>query len=86
MSNTPQIDDKPFQHLLILLEAQGAIEQANSLRSILHGTWSSSSEMVGEVGLSIISIRSQLPCTSAQVQVAFESCLVQVKKAWPNIC
>ena len=86
MTNTPHVDDKPFHYLLILLEAQGEIVQAQSLRSVLLGTWGSALEMVGELGLTIIGIRTQLHPASTQIQIAFDSCLVEVKKVWPEIC
>ena len=86
MTNTPHVDDKPFHYLLMLLEAQGEIVHVQTLRSVLFGTWSSTLEMVGELGQTITGIRTQLHPVSAQIQIAFDSCLVEVKKVWPEIC
>ena len=85
MSKTAQVNEQPFQHLLLLLEAQGALEQAEELRGVLFGPWSSSLELVGELGRSVIRIRARLPPASARLQAACDACLVEVRKVWPRL-
>ncbi|MFB3923555.1 MAG: hypothetical protein ACE145_17670 [Terriglobia bacterium] len=61
--------------------------QAEELRKIVHGTaWSSSSEMLGEIGLCILRIQrdagAKLP---KEIQIGLERCLGAVRETWPAI-
>ena len=69
------------------LRAAGFEEDARSLREVVFETaWTSSSEMIGEIGLAILRIqqraRGRLP---KEVAKSLESCLHQVKLVWPKI-
>src|SRR5574341_1447834 len=69
------------------LGAAGFEEEAKELRGLAFDTaWTSSSEMIGEIGLAILRTQRRaaggLP---AEVVSALESCMDHVRQVWPDI-
>jgi hypothetical protein len=61
--------------------------EASELRSMTHETaWTSSSEMLGEIGLWILGIQRSLAGElPAEVKKGLARCLKFVRKTWPDI-
>jgi len=80
-------DDEIFDQLIYNLKEQGFNEPADNLNELLHQiAWTSSSEMLGELGLEILRTEKKYknrldPKTSKAVK----SCLRVVRKVWPSI-
>ena len=69
------------------LRAAGLDEDAAKLRDLAFETaWTSSSEMIGEIGLAILGVqqraRGRLP---KEVAKSLDSCMHHVKQVWPDI-
>lgn len=82
MSET--VTTEPFCALATALKASGFTTHGDRLERILNGTWTTSSELIGELGLAVIAVRKECkPLGSAQKALVRE-CLRQVRKAWPG--
>lgn len=68
------------------LRDAGFVVEADDFDSILSAAWTSSSELLGEIGLRIVRIthahRHEIP---PDVQATFESMLCEVEKTWSDI-
>ncbi len=69
------------------LRAAGFGEDARSLQEIAFETaWTSSSEMVGEIGLAILRIQQRVGGrVPKEVAKSLEFCLRHVRQVWPGI-
>ncbi len=69
------------------LRAAGFEEDARSLQEVVYETaWSSSSEMVGEIGLAILRIQQGVGGrVPKEVAKSLQSCLRHVRQVWPGI-
>lgn len=69
------------------LMTSGFPAEASELRSMTHETaWTSSSEMLGEIGLWILGIQRSLAGElPAEVKKGLARCLKFVRKTWPDI-
>ena len=65
----------------------GYVAKAEELRGIVHETaWTSSSEMLGEIGLCLLRIQQSLGrVPPAAVNESLARCLKAVRKTWPDI-
>ncbi len=79
---TGELDD-----LISKLRACGYPGKAEELRGIVHETaWTSSSEMLGEIGLCILRIQQGLGRKPpAELNEGLSRCLKVVRKTWPDI-
>lgn len=78
------ISSKPFFDLASALKDGGFITHACHLEGILNGAWTTSSELISELGVAVLAIRKECtPLTPAQKALVKE-CLRQVRKVWPG--
>jgi len=78
------ITSEPFDALAASLKDSGFATHGNRLESVLNGTWTTSSELIGELGLVVVAIRKECrPLTAAQ-KALVKLCLKEVRKAWPG--
>ena len=70
----------PFDELLRGLREHGRVEDAEGLKSLMVIGWTSSSEMVGELGQALLAL--DVP---AALKEAKQRCLQEVRKVWPHI-
>jgi hypothetical protein len=54
------------------------------MESILHGTWTTSSELIGELGVAVLAIRKECRSLSPDQKALVKQCLREVRKAWPG--
>lgn len=79
----PPSDLSPFYVLMDSLRSSGFDAQSKRLDEVLSGTWTTSSEMICELGVVVIAIRKECrTLTSAQKQLLGQ-CLQEVRKVWP---
>ena len=75
-----------FDELIQQLRAEGHGEAAERLDSVLHHTaWTTSSELLGELGLAILAFKRQRPATSGALRQHLKTCLRAVRRAWPGL-
>ena len=75
---------EPFDELIRELRAQG-LPGADSLAAIRTSAWSSSSEMIGELGKAVLRIQSENRHTSGELGQIPGRCMEEVRKVWPGI-
>lgn len=78
------VSSTPFHTLAASLAASGFTAQAAQLQGVLDGCWTSSSEMIGELGTAVLQIRRECRPLSAQQKALVQECLREVRKAWPG--
>lgn len=54
------------------------------LESILDGTWTTSSELIGELGVAVVAIRKKCKHLTPAHEALLKECLRQVRKVWPG--
>jgi hypothetical protein len=75
-----------FDRLIAALQAEGQIADAQTLHTLLHEVaWTTSSELLGELGLEVIAIRKANPAGGTNLGRALDDCLAAVKRVWPSI-
>ncbi len=78
------VSSEPFYALAASLNESGFTTHSSRLESILNGTWTTSSELIGELGLAVVAVRKECrPLSSAQ-KALLKQCLREVHKAWPG--
>ncbi len=82
MNETARPD--PFDELIRELRAQGLADAADSLASIKAAAWTTSSEMLGELGMAILRIQSENARASNDLQRLLGRCMDEVRKVWPQ--
>lgn len=81
---TATISSAPFHALAAELKSSGFSAHGARLESVLNGVWTTSSELLSELGAVVIAIRKECkPLTPNQKALARE-CMRQVRKAWPG--
>lgn len=77
------VSSEPFVLLASSLKKVGLLEHSHRLESVLNGTWTTSSELIAELGAVVLKIRKECPLTQDQKRLVSQ-CLRQVRKAWPG--
>jgi hypothetical protein len=75
---------EPFYALASALKESGFTTHSRRLESILNGTWTTSSELIGELGLAVVAVRKECKPLSPAQKALLKECLRQVRKAWPG--
>lgn len=81
---TESVSSRPFQALAASLRESGFIEHSARLDGVLDGTWTTSSELIGELGLVVLAIRKECRPLSPTQRILVKQCLREVRKAWPG--
>jgi hypothetical protein len=76
-----------FDTLIAQLRAEGHLETALRLHTLLHETaWTTGSELIGELGLVILGFeRTVSEPLSPELREALRICMYEVRKVWPGI-
>gem|GEM_PF-951494 len=86
MNGRSQSSATDFEILISTLRAEGHEQAARKLDELLHEVaWTSSSEMVGELGLEVVRFQRGNPRVSPELQELLHRCLKQIKRVWPGI-
>jgi hypothetical protein len=79
-----ETSSEPFRALASSLKASGYESHASRLEDTLNGTWTTSSELIGELGSAVLEIRRECsPLTPDQKRLV-KDCLREVHRAWPG--
>jgi hypothetical protein len=58
-------------------------DEGRDLREVMSAAWTTSSEMIGEIG--IVLLRLQRRTTDTMLRADVEAALREVRKVWPNL-
>lgn len=78
------VSSEPFHLLAASLNESGFIAQGKRLENILNGVWTTSTELIGEVGIALLDIRKACQPLNADQKTLIKRCLREVRKAWPG--
>lgn len=78
------VSSEPFYALASALNEGGFTTHGHRLESVLNGTWTTSSELIGELGLAVVAVRKECKPLSPAQKALVKDCLGQVRKAWPG--
>lgn len=81
---TAAVSSKPFHALAESLKQSGFTSQGDRLQAVLNGVWTTSSELVGELGAAVIAIRRECRPLTPEQKALVRECLREVRKAWPG--
>lgn len=79
-----QTSTQPFRELAASLRETGFAEQAKRLEDTLDGVWTTSSELISELGVVVLDIRRQGTSLSREQKHLLKECLRQVRGVWPG--
>jgi hypothetical protein len=75
-----------FDTLVACLHAQGLHAAAESVQCLLTAAWTTSSELLGELGLELLRIqKAHRSVFSPETDRTFRVCMKAVRKVWPSI-
>jgi hypothetical protein len=66
------------------LKEGGFVAHSNHLETILNGTWTTSSELIAELGQAVVAVRRECTPLNQAQKALLKDCLRQVRKAWPG--
>lgn len=78
------VSSEPFHALAAALNKGGFAAHGRRLESVLNGTWTTSTELVGELGLVVVAVRKECKPLAPDQKALVKECLRQVRKAWPG--
>lgn len=78
------VQSEPFHILMESLKQGGFVAESNRLAQVLNGTWTTSSELIGELGLALLEIRKNRKSFSPAERLLLKRCMREVRKAWPG--
>lgn len=78
------VSSEPFLKLASALRESGFAAHGSRLESILNGTWTTSSELIAELGQAVVAVRKECIPLSPVQKTLLKECLREVRKAWPG--
>ena len=78
------VNSEPFHALAAALKEGGYTTQSVRLEHILNGTWTTSSELIGELGVAVVAIRKECKPLGPVQKALLKQCLREVRKVWPG--
>jgi len=78
------VDSAPFHVLAASLRDSRFAAHGLRLESVLDGTWTTSSELIAELGAAVVAVRKECRPLSSDQKVLIKQCLSEVRKAWPG--
>lgn len=77
------VNSEPFHALAASLRESGFTAHSRRIDEILNGTWTTSSELIAELGQAVVAARRECPLSAAQ-KTLVKHCLREVRKTWPG--
>jgi hypothetical protein len=84
VASAAPVSSEPFHALSEALKDGGFRAQGERLDDVLNGTWTTSTELIGELGLVVVEIRRKCAPLNATQKALVKRCLHEVRKAWPG--
>ena len=78
------VSSEPFHALAAALKEGGFAAHGDRLENVLNGTWTTSSELIGELGQVVVRVRKECRPLSHAQKALVKECLRQVRIAWPG--
>ena len=78
------VSSAPFHALVAALKEGGFRSHGDGLEEVLDGTWTTSSELIGEVGQYLLVIRKECRPLSPLQRKLLKQGFREVRKAWPG--
>lgn len=78
------VETAPFDELIGKLRDAGLAGAADSLSRLRGSAWTTSSEMIGELGMAVLRLQRQPDFPAALVPLT-RRCMSEVRKVWPSI-
>jgi hypothetical protein len=78
------VSSEPFHALAASLREGGFTAHSARLEGVLNGTWTTSSELIGELGAVVLVIRKECRPLDATQKALVRQCLREVRKVWPG--
>lgn len=78
------VSTTPFVALAQALKARGFAAHAARLEAVLDGVWTTSSELIGELGVVVLAVRAECKPLAATEKALLKACAQEVRKAWPG--
>ena len=78
------VSSEPFYALAAALRESGFTTHSSRLENILNGTWTTSSELIGELGVAVLAIRKECRPLNPREKVLLKECLRAVRSVWPG--
>lgn len=78
------VNSEPFRALAAALRDGGFTTHSNRLESVLNGTWTTSSELINELGVVVMAIRKECRPLTTNQKALLKECLRQVRRVWPG--
>jgi hypothetical protein len=86
MTSNAQTGYECFDELIRQLRVEGHVQPAARLHELLHETaWTTTSELMGELGLAILAFKRSGPSVSSDLRRLLDSCMRLVRRVWPGI-
>jgi len=79
------VNIETFDELIEQLKAYGYSEESELISSLRQSMWTTSSEMIGELGFAILKIQSHSAATPDELSQNLVRCIKEVRKVWPDI-
>ena len=74
----------PFYALASALKESGFAAHGSRIESVLNGTWTTSSELIAELGQAVVVVRKECKPLSPAHKALLKECLRQVRIVWPG--
>ncbi len=81
---TKAVTSEPFHALARALREGGFPAHGTRLEGVLHGTWTTSSELIAELGVVVLAVRKECRPLNAAQKALVKECLRQVRSVWPG--
>ena len=78
------VSSQPFHALAASLKESGLTTHGGRLEDILGGTWTTSTELIGELGQAVLAVRKECKTLNPAQKALIKDCLRQVRIAWPG--
>lgn len=78
------VSSKPFHALAAALKVSGFTDHGTRLENVLNGVWTTSSELIAELGGVVIDIRRECRPLTPDQKALVKECMKEVRKAWPG--
>ncbi len=79
------LDPHPFDELITRFREHGFPESADRLAMLMRSAWTSSSELIGELGLTVLQFQREQPSVRPELREVLDRCMREVRKVWPDI-
>jgi hypothetical protein len=78
------VSSQAFVALTASLKESGFTDHSSRLESVLGGTWTTSSELIAELGAAVLAVRNECSPLTEQQKALVRQCLREVRKVWPG--